>query len=43
MIFFIFHFLHISCISPQRIKRSDARTNLATEYLKEESTANKNT
>ena len=34
-IFTIFNFIHVGCISPQRIKRSEARTNLATEYLKE--------
>jgi type IV pilus biogenesis/stability protein PilW len=34
-IFTIFNLVHVGCISQQRIKRSNARTNLATEYLKE--------
>ena len=38
MMFVLFGFLQIACISPQRIKRSEARTNLATEYLKEGNT-----
>ena len=27
--------LSIACVSQERMRRSDARTNLATEYLKE--------
>ena len=31
----LLYFTGMGCISQQRIKRSEARTNLATEYLKE--------
>ena len=31
----LLYFTSMGCISQQRIKRSEARTNLATEYLKE--------
>ena len=31
----LLYFIGMGCISQQRIKRSEARTNLATEYLKE--------